>query len=178
MIRKPYPPGMHGQKRRRTISDYGRQLKEKQKVKALYGLGEKQLRRYVASALTHRGKTVESLLSALERRLDNVVVRLGITSSLGAARQLATHGHFLINRRRINIPSYPLKAGDVLSIRPASEKKEFLSEIPERLKKYTPPGWLAFNRETHEGRVVREPLLEDLGVLPANIQVILEYYSR
>lgn len=169
---------MHGQKRRRTISEYGRQLREKQKVKALYGLSEQQLRRYVASALPHRGKTVEFLLSALERRLDAVLVRLGIALSLGAARQLAAHGHFLVNKKRVNVPSYLLKAGDILSIRPASVEKGPLRDISERFKKYTPPGWLAFNQQTREGHVIREPSLEDLGVLPANIQAILEYYSR
>jgi small subunit ribosomal protein S4 len=178
MIRKPYPPGMHGQKRRRTISEYGRQLREKQKIKALYGLGERQLRRYVASALKQRDKTVESLLSLLERRLDNVLVRLGLTSSLGAARQLAAHGHFLVNKKRVNVPSYPVSTGDIVSIRPASAGRNVLRDMPERLKKYTPPAWLALNRETREGRILREPSLEDLGALPANIQAILEYYSR
>lgn len=178
MIRKPYPPGMHGQKRRRTISEYGRQLREKQKIKALYGLGERQLRRYVSLTLTQRGRAVESLLSTLERRLDSVLVRLGIASSLGAARQLAAHGHFLVNKRRVKVPSYLVKAGDIISIRAASMGKSPLRDLSERFKKYTPPAWLAFNRETREGNVLREPSLEDMGVLPANVQAILEYYSR
>lgn len=178
MIRKPYPPGRHGQKRRRTISEYGRQLREKQKVKALYGISERQLRRYVASALTHRGKTVEFLISVLERRLDTILVRVGIVSSFGSARQLAAHGHFLVNKKRVNIPSCLLRAGDTFSIRPASMGSGPLDDIPERLKKHTPPNWLTFDKQTREGQVIREPLLEDLGALPANIQAILEYYSR
>lgn len=178
-IRKPYPPGGRAKKRRRQSStEYSKQLREKQKVKALYGLGERQFRRYVQHALTQRGKTIESLLSRLERRLDNVAYRLGFASSLPAARQLAAHGHFMVNGKRVTVPSYRVDPGDVIEVRSGSRERAPFREMQERLKKYTPPAWLGLEQERFRGEVRREPAPEDVGVLPANMQAILEYYSR
>lgn len=178
IVRKPYPPGSHGKKRRRAITEYGRQLAEKQKIKALYGLGERQLRRYVTSALGERQNTINSLLSELETRLDNTAFRLGLVRSPSSARQASSHGHFLVNGKRITIPSYRLQPGDVVTVRGGSRAKGLFDELNERLKKYTPPPWLELNREDLSGKVLRAPTLQDIDRPPANLQRIVEYYSR
>ncbi|MDP3795040.1 MAG: 30S ribosomal protein S4 [bacterium] len=178
VVRKPYKPGVHGKRRGRAPSEYGRQLLEKQKLKALYGVREEQFRRYIASASGQESNNIEALLSGLERRLDNAVFRLGLGFSRSIARQLTSHGHILVNGKRITIPSYPVGPGDVLTIRKESADKGPFKDVSERLKKYTPPAWLTLDLEKLEGKVVRLPTLEDIGTPPANIQTILEYYSR
>lgn len=179
LVRKPYPPGARGRlQRRRTQSEFGRQLKEKQKLKALYGMGEKQFRRYITMALKKRQAAEERLLWELERRFDTVVWRLGLAPSLAAARQLTAHGHFLVNDEKVTIPSCPLAPDDAVTIRKGSLAKVPFQDLRERLKKYTPPPWLELKRESLAGKVLRRPQPEDFGVVPAQLQVILGYYSR
>lgn len=178
-VRKPYPPGARGSKRRRgTMTEYGRQLREKQKVRALYGVGERQFRRYAMSALAERGNSSERLVWELERRLDSAVFRLGLASSPSSARQLVAHGHFLVNERRVTVPSYALKPGDVIQIKELSLAKVPFQALSERLKKYTPPAWLVFERDPMRGKILRLATSEDVGIFPGTIQTILEYYSR
>jgi len=178
LIRKSYPPGVHGSKRRRPLTEYGEHLRQKQRLRVVYGLGERPFRSYVNRALVQRGDTRERLLWALERRFDNVVMRLGFAPTLAAARQLTTHGHFLINGKRINAPSYALKTGDTIRIRPSSIKRTPFQDINERNKKYAPPAWLRLDKENLEGTVLRQATPEDIETLPINIQAVLEYYSR
>lgn len=178
VVRKPYAPGVHGKRRGRALSEYGRQLREKQKLKALYGLTEAQFRRYVVAAAAHRGRSVEELMAQLERRLDNVVFRTGIAFSRSIARQLTSHGHITVNGKRITIPSYAVRPGDIIGIRKESADKPPLKEARERIKKYTPPGWIDINRELMQAKIARTPSPEDIGAPPADMQTILEYYSR
>lgn len=177
-IRKPYPPGSRPRGRRRTQSEYGRQLAEKQKTKALYGLGERQLRRYVETALARRSETAEAFLAQLEGRLDTAVWRLGFALSLAEARQLVSHGHFLVNGTRVTIPSRAVRPGEEITIRTLSLARVPFSSLAERLKKHTPPAWLALKRETATGTVLRPASSKDLGIIPVNIQTVLEFYSR
>ena len=138
VVRKPYAPGSHGKKRGRAPSEYSRQLHEKQKLKALYGVSETQFRRYVTVAAARHGQSVEELMSQLERRLDNTVFRLGLAFSRSVARQLASHGHLLVNNKRVTIPSYAVRPGDLISVRKESLQKPPFKEALERVKKYTP----------------------------------------
>ena len=140
--RRPYPPGQHGQGRRRRPSDYGQQLREKQKVKRMYGLLEKQFRGYYFRATRMKGVTGENLLQLLERRLDNVVLRCGFASSHAEARQHARHGHFTINGKRVDIPSYLVRAGDVVEVREKSRKIAKIVEAIAKSDRSPRPAWL------------------------------------
>jgi len=179
IIKKPYPPGLRRKKRSRPLSEYGKELKEKQKLRNWYGLREAQFRKYVKQALEKRGKTdsVGLLIKTLESRLDNVIFRLGLSSSRSQAKQLISHSHFLVNGSEINIPSYQVKLGDTITIRPQKLKKGAFQNISFKLKKYQPPSWLEFSLKTLEGKVVAEPGIEEVAP-PAEIPAIFEYYSR
>lgn len=166
LTRLNVPPGMHGPKGVRGQSQYGRQLREKQKVKRIYGILEAQFKKYVAAALKSRGNTGEKLLMLLETRLDNIVYRLGFAPSRPAARQLVSHRHVLVNGQKVNIPSYSVKVGQTVSL--ASGVKEI--SISAKL-----PAWL--ERKALVGRMVRVPKREDL-VEPISEQDIVEFYSR
>lgn len=167
LTRLNVPPGVHGPKGVRGISQFGKQLREKQKVKRLYGLMEKQFRRYVEKALKSRGNTGETLLVGLEKRLDNVVFRLGFSPSRPSARQIVSHRHVLVNGKKLNIPSYDTKTGDVISL----DSKVHLIEQ----KDFTLPGWL--ERKGPVGRIMRDPKREDIAE-PVSEQDIVEFYSR
>lgn len=180
MVRKPYPPGQKRKRRARTLSEYGKELKEKQKLKNWYNLKEKQFRKYVKEVLEARGRIEDTellLTKILESRLDNVVFRLGFAVSRTAARQMISHRHFLVNSRPVNIPSYLVKKGDKIKISPKSSKKTIFRNISTVLKKHKTPSWLELNAEKLEGRVINEPSFEEAG-LPAEISSIFEYYSR
>ena len=153
------------------------QLLEKQKVKWVYGVLERQFRRYVEEAQRHHGLTALILAQTLEKRLDNVVYRLGFAPSRSAARQLVSHGHITVNGKKTAIPSYSVCPLEVIGIRRQSRPKRMFSELATRLKKYTPPSWLALEWERTEGKVAGEPSLEEAGI-PANMQKIIEFYSR
>ena len=180
MIKRPYPPGPKGKRRRRSSSEYAKELAEKQKLRNCYNLKEYQLKSYVRGVLGKRGGVEDAqdlLIRKLEKRLDNVIFRLGFASSISQARQLVSHGHFLVNGRKVNIPSYQVKKGDKINASPIFQKKTMFQALPSLLKKHQPPSWLKLNIKNLEGEVVDQPSVE--GVLPpAEISVIFEFYSR
>ncbi|MCZ7544020.1 MAG: 30S ribosomal protein S4 [Anaerolineae bacterium] len=179
--RRAYPPGQHGhdsQFRRGRASDYSLQLREKQKVRRIYGILERQFRRYYAEALRRPGMTGGNLLGILESRLDNVVYRLGFADSRAQARQLVQHGHFVVNGRRTTIPSMLLRPDDEVSVREESRRRGYFQDIRELLaNRPAIPEWLGLDINTLTGRVVRAPERSDID-LPVNEQLIVEYYSR
>ena len=172
------PPGQQGRRRRPSkVMGYGSQLREKQKVKRTYGVLENQFRRYFAAAERQRGITGETLLQLLERRLDNVVYRLGLATSRPQARQLVKHGHVRVNGRRADIPSLSLKAGDAVSVRQRSAKQPAIIYAMEEVKGRGIPDWLEFDASTMTGRVTALPTREQIG-LPVQEQLIVELYSK
>jgi len=175
MTRRPYGPGIHGKARRRALSEYGQQLQEKQKLKFMYGIRETQLKNVFKAAARNPGMTGEMIVSMLERRLDNVLFRLGLTRSRSVARQLVNHGHILVNNRRTNIPSYQAKIGDVISIRSQSKNHPAFKDLAIALKRYEPPVWLAIDKEKFEGKVLSLP--KDYEV-PCDVNMVVDYYSK
>lgn len=177
MVKKPYVPGVHGKKRRRALSEYGIQLLEKQKLKEIYGLNETQLKKYFKEASKARGATTEILLTKLETRIDNVIFRLGLTESRAKARQIVSHGHILLNDRKVNIPSIHVKKGDVIKIKKSSLSKKLFENLETRLKKYNPPTWLSLDKKDWQATILAMPSREEME-LPAELQMVVEYYSR
>jgi small subunit ribosomal protein S4 len=177
MIRKPYRPGIHG-KRRRTLSEYGFQLLEKQKIRFSYGLSEKQLKKYAGEAMRARKTaTPEALFRLLEMRIDNIVFRSGLAPSRSVARLMVTHGHINLNSRRHDVPSAQLKAGDSISVREASLKTKLFEDAKERLKKFQLPSWLELDRENLAIKVIGFPSTEE-SKTSFNFPLVLEFYSR
>ena len=174
--RRSYPPGQHGQ-RRGKFSDYGNQLREKQKVKRMYGLLEKQFRKYFKEADRMRGITGENLLILLERRLDNIVYRLGFASSRNQARQLVRHNHIMVNGKKVNIPSFLVKPGDTIEVREKSRKIPFMNEALDAVERLGVPSWLELNKDNYQGKVVALPERKDI-TMPIQEQLIVELYSR
>lgn len=173
--RRNYPPGQHGPTRRARLSEYGIQLREKQKLRRIYGVLERQFRRYFEMATKQKGKTGENLLKILERRLDNVVYRLGFAPSRRAARQLVKHRHIMVNDRIVDIPSYLVKPGDVIKVR---EKSKDLEVIHNSLRKVTEvPSWLSLNKATLTGVFLNIPDRSEIPV-PVREQLIVEFYSK
>ena len=177
MERRAYPPGQHGQRRRRRALGYGPQLREKQKVKRIYGVLEKQFRNYFKGAESAKGITGESLLAALERRLDNVVYSLGFASSRAQARQFVRHGHVLVDGKKTKTPSYQLGVGQTVSIKEASRKNEFIRTSVDTARGRGIPAWLELNADEFTGQVVGLPSREEIK-LPIEEQLIVELYSR
>jgi small subunit ribosomal protein S4 len=175
--RRGYTPGQHGQRRRRKISDYGIQLREKQKVKRMYGLLEGQFRGLFKKAEQKRGVTGTNLLFFLERRLDNVVYRLGFANSRTQARQLVRHGHFTVNGKKMNIPSYLVRVGDVVEVREKSRKAGVILDAMETVVRRGIAGWLEIEKEKFRGRVKAYPTREEL-TMPIQEQLIVELYSK
>jgi len=174
--RRTYPPGQHGQGRKKA-SDYGAQLREKQKVKRLYGLLENQFRNTFEEAERRKGITGEVLLQLLERRLDNAVYRLGFANSRNEARQLVLHNHFLVNQSRVNIPSFLVKPGDVISVREKSKQVHRIQESLEGVARRGVPQWLELEKEQMKGNVKALPVREDI-TLPIQEKLIVELYSK
>ncbi|CAH2030605.1 30S ribosomal subunit protein S4 [Trichlorobacter ammonificans] len=174
--RRNYPPGQHGQGRSKT-SDYGVQLREKQKVKRMYGLLEKQFRGYFERADRMKGVTGTNLLGLLERRLDNVVYRLGFASSRAESRQLVSHGHFTLNGRKATIPSIQVKAGDRIELREKSQKVAQINESLDAVVRRGVPQWLELERDAFKGAVKALPAREDITT-PIQEQLIVELYSK
>lgn len=174
-------PGQKGKRRPRALSEYGKQLQEKQKLKSLYNLREAQLRKNVKEVFDSRGKTDKDishmLIKALEERLDNVVFRLGLAISRPQARQLVSHGHFLVNGKSTNIPSQRVRKGDIIKLKPKKSGKKIFQNIAAILKKHNVPSWLSLDIENLEAKVVGQPTLEEAAP-PVEIPVIFEYYSR
>ncbi len=177
--RRNYAPGQHGQStaRRRKSSDYAQQLREKQKVKRIYGVLENQFRRYFEVADRARGITGETLLQLLERRMDNVIYRLGLATSRAQARQLVRHGHFLVNGRKVDVPSYQLKPGDVVTVRGTSAQNAVIQHALEEVKGRGVPAWLTFDTGQMSGRIGSIPTREQIN-LPVQEQLIVELYSK
>ncbi|CAM3884643.1 30S ribosomal protein S4 [Alicyclobacillus pomorum] len=174
--RRPFPPGQHGQGRRRN-SEYGLQLREKQKARRYYGVLEKQFEAYYDEAARRPGITGENLLQILESRLDNVVYRLGFAASRAEARQLVRHGHFTVNGRKVDIPSYLTKAGDVIAIREKSQQVARIKTLLENAESRTIAPWLELDLANKSGKVVRVPSREEIDA-PVAEQMIVEHYSR
>lgn len=173
---KAYAPGQHGQSRKKP-SEYGIQLREKQKVRRIYGIQEKQFRNYFEKAERQKGVTGENLLRLLERRLDNVVFRLGMASSRVDARQLVRHGHFTVDGRKVDIPSFLVKEGQVIAVKEGSKASPKFVGIAEAIVHRTAPAWLDLDKENLIGRVTSLPNREDVD-LPITEQLIVELYSR
>jgi small subunit ribosomal protein S4 len=172
------PPGEHGDKMGRgRLSQHGIQLLEKQKIRFSYGVLERQFRRFFAEAKKSRQATGETLLILLERRLDNVVYRLGFADSRAQARQLVRHGHILVNGQRVDLPSFLVKAGDVIKWREASTKTEYYKVMVEKIGQKIIPGWLSLDKENMVGKVLRLPTREDAEAR-FNEKAVVEYYSR
>ncbi|MGA2622370.1 MAG: 30S ribosomal protein S4 [Bacteroidota bacterium] len=175
--RRGYPPGQHGQTRRQKISEYGVQLREKQKIRRMYGLMEKQFRNYFEEALHQTGRTGESLVKLLESRLDNVVYRLGLAPSRKAARQLVTHGHLMVNNRVVNAPAYLLNPGDAVQVCEKSKKLEIIHSSMKRIKDNMLPPWLNLDKASMVGTFLNVPERADIP-LNANEQLVVELYSK
>ena len=174
--RRPTPPGQHGV-RRRKMGDFGIQLREKQKVRRVYGVLERQFRNYYRVAESHTGVTGEALLQSLETRLDNVVYRLGFASSRAQARQLVNHGHFAVNGVPSNIASYALKPGDRVEVRESRRGREAFKVIKETLRSHTAPDWLSLDAAKLSGTVASLPRRDQMP-LDLSEQLVVEYYSR
>lgn len=175
--RRGYAPGDHGQMHKKQRSDYGVQLREKQKLKRLYGLLEKQFRGYFEKADQQKGITGTNLLIFLERRLDNMIFRMGLSNSRVEARQLISHGHFLINGKPVNIPSYLLKAGDEVSVKEGSRKITRVLEAMETVARRGVPHWLELDKENFKASIKMLPVREDL-TMPVQEQLVVELYSK
>ncbi len=174
--RRNVPPGDHGT-RRRKLSEYANQLKEKQKSRYIYGVLERQFRKHYATADRGQGATGAKLLRVLESRLDNVVYRLGFADSRAQARQLVRHGHFMVNGRKTNIPSFRTRPGDVISVRPESRSNEYFQTRVQMLPTVQTPDWLMLETAAQAGRVVTLPRREQIDTRLSE-QLIVEYYSR
>lgn len=172
--RRAYAPGQHGQNRKK-LSNYGLQLREKQKAKRIYGILETQFREYYEKADRAKGITGENLLRLLEKRLDNTVFRMGFASSRSEARQLVRHGHFTVNGKKVNIPSYQVKVGDVIAVKETSRSSEKFKGLAEVAK--TTPQWLEVDMDKLEGKVAAEPKREDIDI-PVQETLIVELYSK
>jgi small subunit ribosomal protein S4 len=178
--RRPYAPGPKAKRRLGQLSEYGKELIEKQKLRNWYNLGERQFSNYVGQILGKRGRVenaAEELISRLENRFDNVVFRMGFAPSRSQAQQLVSHGLLLVNGKAIDTPSHELKKGDIVSPRPQKTKKIIFQNIKNLLKKYKPPSWIQVDSEKLEGKVIGKPTLEEAAP-PAEVSVIFEFYSR
>jgi len=175
--RRGFPPGQHGQSRRTKISEYGVQLREKQKIRRSYGLMETQFRNTFAKALKQTGRTGDTLVKLLERRLDNVIYRLGFAPSRKAARQMVVHGHFLVNSRPVDIPSYLLRAGDTVTVREKSKQLEVIHASMKRMKDNAMLPWLSLDKAAMAGTFLNVPERADIP-LNADEQLVVELYSK
>jgi len=174
--RRGYPPGQHGQRRSKQ-SDYGIQLREKQKVRRIYGISEKQFRLSFKKADRQKGITGTNLLSLLETRLDNAVFRLGFVNSRSQGRHFVRHNHFIVNGNKVNIPSYQVKKGDVIELREKSRKVQAISDSLDAIVRRGVPQWLEINKDNFKGQIVGNPTREDI-TLPIQEQLIVELYSK
>ena len=180
VLKKPFLPGKSQNKRTKPLSEYGKELKEKQKLKNSYNLSEAQFRKYVVGILKKQAKVenpAEALIQKLENRLDNVAFRLGFASSRVQARQFVSHKHFFVNGKSLNIPSHELKIGDKINIRLESQKRGAFKNLSSSLKGHIVPSWLELNKEKLEGKIVGKPTLEEVNP-SAELSIIFEFYSR
>ncbi|MEK9182703.1 MAG: 30S ribosomal protein S4 [Patescibacteria group bacterium] len=168
--------GLLGARRPKALSEYGTQLVEKQKIRFSYGISERQLSNYVKKATHTKGSgAAEKFYEELESRLDNVIYRMGLGGSRRFTRQMVSHGHFIVNDKKVTIPSYELKPGDIIKIREGSKSKKIFSNIGDRLKDYNPPGWVTFDLNSMEGKVLAKPKNAESFL---DLNAVLEFYSR
>jgi small subunit ribosomal protein S4 len=180
MVRKPYPPGQKRKRRSRPLSEYGKELREKQKLKNWYNLKERQFRNYVKKILAKKGGAEDAgarLIQVLERRLDNVVFKLGFADSRSQARQFISHRHFLVNDKVVNISAFSVKKGDKIKIRPSSLKKGIFKDLVSALKRRSTPSWISLNISQLEGTIKSLPTFEEAAP-PVEVSAIFEFYSR
>ncbi|MBU1165041.1 30S ribosomal protein S4 [Patescibacteria group bacterium] len=177
ITKRNYPPGIHGSKRRRFLTNYGQQLAEKQKAKRVYGILEKQFKIYYQKAVKKQGDTGEILLQNLEMRLDNIVFRLGLAKSRRQARQMVNHNLFTVNNKKVNIPSYQVKIKDEIAIKTTKAKAKNFTNLSKDLENYNAPTWLSLDINDLKGKVVNKPGLEEIKA-PFNVTLIVEFYSR
>lgn len=177
IVKRNYPPGLHGPKGRARQSGYNTQLREKQKAKRIYNLLEKQFALSFERAIKQKGEAGENLLKILETRLDNVIYRLAIAPSRAEARVLVTHGHFQVNGIKVNIPSYNVKTGDIIKIKKSSQTSKHFSGLAEKLKKAEIPGWLNFDLKDMSAKVLHLPSAENFESI-IKTQMIVEFYSK
>ncbi len=180
MIKKPYTPGEKPKRRKKRLSEYGKELTEKQKLRFWYELKEKQFIKYVKAVIANRKKeeaAADQLLRKLESRFDNMVYRAGFSSSRAQARQMISHGFFTINDRPVDIPSYEIKIGDVISLRSGKKKKLVFENFKENMKNFNPPSWISLDKEKIIAKIIGETVIEDIAP-PVEISSIFEFYSR
>ncbi len=180
IVRRPYAPGKRGKRRTKAPSEYGRELREKQKMKSWYNLREQQFKNYVRKILAKKGtgeNLSQLLMAALENRLDSVVFRLGFATSRAKARQLVTHNNFLVNGKSVNIPSYRVKKGDTVSVAPRKAKNNYFQGLLPALKKHKAPSWLSLNADAMEGKMTDTLKMEEITP-PAEIESVFEFYAR
>lgn len=176
--RRNFPPGQHGQSRRVKLTGYGQQLREKQKVKRAYGLLERQFRNYFEKAEKLKGPTGENLIVTLERRLDNVVYRMGLASSRAQARQLVSHGHVRVNGRKVNVPSFLVSVGEEVILRDDMRENAMILQARDTAQSQPMAPWLEIDRENHRARIVALPKRENVQTPPVTEQLIVELYSK
>jgi len=172
-----YAPGQHGQARKRKMSNYGEQMREKQKVKRIYGIAERQFRGYYHKAVQGKGVSGHTLIQLLERRLDNVAYRMGFASDHAEARQLVRHGHFTVNGKKVNIPSYLVRVNDVIQVRESSQKIAKINEALAAVDRRGVPQWISLDKDAFRGQISQLPTREDV-TLPIREQLIIELYSK
>ena len=180
MVKRPYAPGPKKKRGSRALSEYGKELAEKQKLQKYYGLREKQFGNYVKRILTKRSKVEDAtllLIKKLESSLDNVIFRLGLAKSRPGARQLVSHSHFLVNGKPVNVPSFLTKKGQVISVKSSKQGKNIFKNMAPGLKNYQPPAWLKLDKEKLEAEIISQPTAEDVGSA-VDITAIFEFYSR
>lgn len=178
-VKRMYPPGMHGKNYRMRLSEYGSQLHSKQKVRNIYRMLERQFKNWAKEAIESRSETGDYLVKKLERRLDNVVFRSGFAQSRDQARQIVNHGHILVNGKKISIPSYGVKTGDVIKVREGSMKTEYFSALaPQWIKKYKPPSWIELDSDNFVAKIIGMPTILESGLDMKDLQLIVEFYSR
>lgn len=180
LVRRPYPPGVHGKTGNfGKVSEFGLQLRSKQKVRKTYRLMEKQFKSIIQRALTDKMDPYDAMIAALETRLDNAVFRMGLAQSRDQARQLVNHGHVTVNGRKVSIPSFRVSQGDVLGIREGSKKNVFMSSLmPQWLANYEAPAWMTLDKQTMTATVNTIPKMDASGLKVDDLQAIIEYYSR
>lgn len=178
-VRRMYPPGVHGKKFSRRLSEFGLQLQSKQKIRNTYRMLERQFKNWAKHAIEVQEETGSYLVRRLEHRLDNVVYRAGLAQSRDQARQLVNHGHITVNDRKTSIPSYEVRTDDVIKVRLGSQKTKYFSALaPQWIKKHQPPKWIELNVDSLTAKVVGIPTIEESGLDSKDIQSIVEYYSR
>ncbi len=179
IVRRAYPPGVHGHTPSRKTSEYGTQLRSKQKVRNVYRMLERQFKNTVKAIVASKHDPYEGVARALESRLDNVVFRMGLAQSRDQARQLVNHGHITVNGTRVSIPSYAAKQGDVIAVREGSKTSPYFATLmPQWLKGVEVPEWLEMDKEKWSAVIKRVPTIADSGIRPEDLQAIIEFYSR